>query len=63
MPKSNAQRVREAEASHIARGEKQIRLWVPTKNPEDEQAVRKLAKSLCDKRANESSQGEKQTVN
>lgn len=29
MAKSAAQRVREAEASHRARGEREIRLWVP----------------------------------
>lgn len=50
MPKSTAQRVREAEASHRERGEKQIRVWVPADPPEDEEAVRSLARELCAKR-------------
>ena len=49
-PKSTAQRVREAEASHLARGEREIRLWVPD-NPEDIEAVRSLARELCAKRS------------
>lgn len=47
MAKTTAQRVREAEASHRARGEKQLRVWVPN-NPESVEAVRRLARELCD---------------
>lgn len=46
MVKTNAQRVREAEASHRAQGEKQIRVWVPNQ-PEPISLVRELAKKLC----------------
>ena len=46
MAKSTAQRVREAEASHRARGEREIRLWVPA-NPEAIAQVRELAAKLC----------------
>lgn len=45
MPKSTAQRVREAEASHLARGEKNIRVWVPD-TPAAIQQVRDLAAKL-----------------
>lgn len=45
MPKSTAQRVRETEASHRARGEREIRLWVPD-NPAAIQQVRNLAAKL-----------------
>lgn len=51
--KTTAQRVREAEASHLARGEKQIRVWVPDR-PDDLKQVRDLAKKLCAERASES---------
>lgn len=44
--KNRAQRVREAEAAHEARGEKQIRVWVPD-NPDDIAKVRQLALELC----------------
>lgn len=44
--KNKAQRVREAEAAHEARGEKQIRVWVPD-NPDDIAKVRQLAAELC----------------
>lgn len=49
MAKTTAQRVREAEASHLARNEKQIRVWVPD-HPDDIEAVRKLARDLCARR-------------
>jgi len=45
--KTTAQRVREAEAAHIARGERQIRVWVPD-NPEAVARVRALAAELCE---------------
>lgn len=38
------------EASRRARGEREIRLWVPD-NPEDIEAVRSLARELCAKRS------------
>jgi hypothetical protein len=44
-PKPTAQRVREAEASHRARGEREIRLWVPD-DPDAIQQVRDLAHAL-----------------
>ena len=50
MAKTTAQRVREAEAAHRARGERQVRVWVPD-TPEDVQQVRDLAATLCAKRA------------
>jgi hypothetical protein len=46
MPKPTAQRVREAEASHRARGEREIRLWVPD-TPEAVRQIRELAAKLC----------------
>lgn len=46
MAKTNAQRVREAEASRRARGEREIRVWVPD-TPEAKQQVRDLARRLC----------------
>lgn len=45
-PKSTAQRVREAEAFHRARGEKALRVWVPD-NPDAIRQVRELAARLC----------------
>lgn len=54
MPKSTAQRVREAEASHRARGERQIKVWVRADFPEDAEAIRSLAKELLTKRSQES---------
>lgn len=50
MPKPPAQRVREVEASRRARGEREIRVWVPD-NPKDIETVRSLAKELCAKRS------------
>jgi len=46
MPKSTAQRVREAEASHRARGEREIRLWLPN-DPDLIREFRELAAKLC----------------
>ncbi|MTJ93570.1 MAG: hypothetical protein F8N36_12000 [Desulfovibrio sp.] len=46
MAKTKAQRVREAEAGHLARNEKQIRVWVPNRAGDIRQ-VRDLAASLC----------------
>lgn len=46
MPKSTAQRVREAEASHLARGQKQIRVWVPDTD-EAKAEIREHAARLC----------------
>ena len=51
MVKSLSERVRESEDARRARGEKQIRVWVPADPPEDEQAVRSLARELCTKRS------------
>jgi L-alanine-DL-glutamate epimerase-like enolase superfamily enzyme len=50
MPKSTAERVREAEASHRQRGERQIKLWVRADYPEDAETLRNLAKELLAKR-------------
>lgn len=50
MVKTKAQTVREAEALHRARGECQIRVWVPDK-PEEINKVRELARKLCKKNA------------
>ena len=50
MAKPKAQRVREAEASHRARGEKQIRVWVPDPakfGAEAANRVRKVAAEEC----------------
>lgn len=44
--KDRAQRVREAEAAHRARGEREIRVWVPD-NDVDKEKVRRLAAELC----------------
>lgn len=52
MPKSKAQRVREAEAAHRARGERQIRVWVPD-IPEAIDQVRRQAAQLCSQHARE----------
>jgi hypothetical protein len=49
MAKSTAQRVREAEASHRERGEKNIRVWVPD-TPDAIRQVRELASKLCAER-------------
>jgi hypothetical protein len=49
-PKTTAQRVREAEAAHRARGEKEIRVWVPDA-AEAIEKVRELARKLCVKMA------------
>lgn len=46
MPKSTAQRVREAGEMHKAKGERQIKVWVPDK-PEAVEQVRTLAAKLC----------------
>lgn len=46
MAKSTAQRVREAEASHRARGEREIRVWVPD-SPAKIKQIRDLANRLC----------------
>ena len=46
MTKGRAQRVREAEAAHRARGEREIRCWVPN-TPEAVAQVRQLAARLC----------------
>lgn len=51
--KPTAQRVREAEAAHRARGEKEIRVWVPNR-PDAIAAIRALAVKLCAE-ANETS--------
>ncbi len=47
IAKTTAQRVREAEAAHQKRGERQIRVWVPDQAEAIEQ-VRSLAAALCD---------------
>jgi hypothetical protein len=47
MAKSKVQRVREAEAGHRARGEKQIRLWVPNEIEVIAQ-IRTIAAKFCD---------------
>ena len=46
MAKTNAERVREAEAKRIARGQKQIRLWLPD-DPNIIEAFRKAAQEAC----------------
>ena len=50
MAKTTAQRVREAEASHRERGERQIKVWVRADFPEDAEAIRTLARELLAKR-------------
>lgn len=50
QPKSTAQRVREAEAMHKARGERQVKVWVPKGASQQElQALRDHAAALCAK--------------
>jgi hypothetical protein len=56
MVKTPAERVRDSEASRRARGEKQLRVWVPNPKiygPEDEKQVRDLAAKLCAERTKE----------
>lgn len=45
MPKSNAQRVREAGEMHKAKGERQVKVWVPN-NAEAIRQIRELAAKL-----------------
>ena len=46
MKKTPSERVRKAEAKRIARGQKQIRLWLPD-DPAIIEAFRKSAKEAC----------------
>lgn len=46
MPKSTAQRVREAVEMHKARGERQIKLWLPD-DPDTIQRFRDEAAKAC----------------
>jgi hypothetical protein len=43
MAKSTAQRVREAEAMHRARGEREVRVWVPADRAEE---IRTIAAAM-----------------
>lgn len=46
MPKTPAQRVREVEASRRARGEREVRLWLPD-DPDTIQRFRDEATKAC----------------
>lgn len=60
MAKSTAQRVREAEASHRQRGEREIRVWVPDTD-EAKAEIREHAARLCAE-ALEQKEGTKMTI-
>jgi hypothetical protein len=55
MSKTKAQSVRDAEAKHRARGEREIRVWVPATDEAIEK-VRSLARRLCRKNMRETAQ-------